>query len=77
MLKQLKQLPCRGLVWMVRLYQATLSPLLGMQCRFTPSCSNYCIEALEKYGAIRGSLMGLKRVVRCNPFYKGGFDPVR
>jgi putative membrane protein insertion efficiency factor len=59
----------------VRLYQIFLSPLLGRHCRFTPSCSNYFIQAVRKYGAIRGSLRGAWRILRCNPFSPGGYDP--
>ncbi len=70
------RLPARGLVWLARLYQATLSPLVGRQCRFLPTCSEYFIEAVEKRGAIRGTLKGLWRICRCNPFAKGGYDPV-
>jgi putative membrane protein insertion efficiency factor len=77
------QLPTRqhGIaVWtlltMVRLYQACLSPILGRQCRFVPTCSNYFAEAVATYGAMRGGMMGLWRVLRCNPLCKGGYDPV-
>ena len=66
----------RTIVLLVRIYQATLSRLIGGQCRFVPTCSNYCIEAVEKYGAFRGTLMGLWRILRCHPFSKGGYDPV-
>jgi len=62
---------------MVRLYQAILSPLLGRHCRFVPTCSNYFLEAVQKHGAIRGTLMGVWRVLRCHPFCKGGYDPVK
>ena len=75
--RRLLALPRRGLVLLVRLYQVTLSPLVGRQCRFVPTCSNYFIEAVEKYGAVRGALMGLWRILRCNPLSRGGFDPVK
>ena len=68
--------PRRLLVLLVQLYQATLSPLLGGHCRFRPTCSSYFIEAVRRHGAIRGGLMGAWRVLRCNPFGKGGYDPV-
>jgi hypothetical protein len=64
------------LIGMVRLYQLTLSRLLGQCCRFHPSCSVYAIEALRRYGAVRGSWLALRRVVRCHPFHPGGYDPV-
>ena len=69
------QLPTRTLILVVRLYQLTLSPIFGRQCRFQPTCSHYMIGALEKYGAIRGTLKGLWRILRCNPFCRGGYDP--
>jgi len=61
---------------LIRLYQLTLSPLLPPSCRFTPTCSHYTYEAIEKYGLIKGSWMGFKRILRCNPFSAGGYDPV-
>jgi len=70
------ELPARTLVLLVRVYQLTLSPIMGRQCRFVPTCSNYFIEAVRKRGALRGSLMGLWRICRCNPFSRGGYDPV-
>ncbi len=63
------------LVGMIRVYQVTLSPLLGNVCRFEPSCSRYTIEALQKYGLVRGLAKGTMRILRCNPFHPGGFDP--
>ena len=59
-----------------RLYKWTLSPLLGNVCRFEPYCSDYALEAILKHGWIWGGLLGLKRVCRCHPYSKGGFDPV-
>jgi putative membrane protein insertion efficiency factor len=66
----------RVLLGLIRVYQATLSNILGGQCRYSPSCSQYTYEAVGKYGWLRGGLMGLRRVGRCHPFAKGGFDPV-
>jgi hypothetical protein len=63
-------------IWLVRLYQVGVSPLLGPSCRYFPTCSAYAIEALEKYGAWRGGWMALRRIGRCHPFRAGGFDPV-
>ena len=65
-----------GLILLVRLYQVTLSHWVGRQCRFVPSCSNYFIEAVRTHGPLRGAGLGLWRILRCNPFGKGGFDPV-
>lgn len=68
------------LIGVVRVYQLTLSPVLfalaGPSCRFTPSCSQYAIEALRKHGALRGSWLALRRLFRCQPFCQGGYDPV-
>jgi len=74
--RRLFRLPAEGMILLVRLYQATLSPLLGGQCRFQPTCSQYFIEAVTRRGAVRGSLMGLWRILRCHPFSRGGYDPV-
>jgi putative membrane protein insertion efficiency factor len=68
-------LPALGLIGMVRVYQWTLSPLIGRHCRFEPSCSAYFIEAVRKYGAIRGAYRGLLRLLRCHPWHPGGHDP--
>ena len=71
----IQRLPARLLVIAVRCYQFGLSPLLGRSCRFTPTCSTYFIEAVQKYGAIRGSWQGIRRICRCHPFHAGGYDP--
>lgn len=63
----------RGLI---RLYQLTISPLLGPCCRFYPSCSEYAMEAIQKHGCAKGMWLSLKRVVKCNPWHKGGPDSV-
>lgn len=68
-------LPARLLIGAVRIYQWSLSPFLGQQCRFIPSCSNYFIQAVRKYGALRGSWKGTRRICRCHPFHPGGHDP--
>ncbi|MGQ9615843.1 MAG: membrane protein insertion efficiency factor YidD [Spirochaetota bacterium] len=61
----------------IRFYQLTLSPLLPSSCRYTPTCSQYAFEALEKHGLLKGGFMALRRILRCTPFHRGGFDPVR
>jgi putative membrane protein insertion efficiency factor len=73
--KTVWQLPSTLLVFAVRVYQWTLSPLIGRHCRFEPTCSAYFIQAVEKYGAVRGAWRGLKRIGRCHPFNPGGYDP--
>ena len=64
------------LKFLIRMYQLTLSPMLGPRCRFYPSCSHYGMEAIDKHGALRGSWLTMKRIGRCHPFHEGGFDPV-
>ena len=64
------------LVLIVRGYQKFISPLLGNNCRFSPTCSEYFILAVEKYGVIKGSYIGGKRILRCHPFNPGGYDPL-
>ena len=66
----------RLLVFIVRFYQASIRPVFPMTCRFSPNCSEYFIEAVERRGALMGALLGIWRVLRCNPFSKGGYDPV-
>lgn len=64
-------------IFPVRLYQWTISPLLGRRCRFYPSCSNYFIEAVQKKGVIVGAVKGAWRILRCHPLGRGGYDPVK
>jgi uncharacterized protein len=64
-------------ITLIKAYRRFVSPMLPPSCRFTPSCSLYTLQAVERYGLIRGSLMGTRRVLRCHPFSKGGFDPVQ
>ena len=66
----------RIMVALIRGYQLLLSPWWGRQCRFTPSCSNYALEAIERHGAARGTWLAVRRVLRCHPWHPGGFDPV-
>lgn len=61
---------------LVRTYQFFISPYLGSQCRFTPSCSHYALIALSKHGALRGSYISTRRIMRCHPWCEGGYDPV-
>jgi putative membrane protein insertion efficiency factor len=75
LLSLITQLPSLVLIALVRVYQLTLSPIIGQQCRFQPTCSHYMIEAVRKYGAIRGAWKGTLRICRCHPWHPGGYDP--
>jgi putative membrane protein insertion efficiency factor len=68
-------LPATLLVASARAYQWTLSPLIGRHCRFQPTCSDYFILAVQKYGAVSGTWRGVRRIGRCHPFHPGGYDP--
>lgn len=64
------------LIGIIRFYQRAISPLLPNSCRFYPTCSEYAVQAVEKYGVLKGLYMGIKRVLKCHPFHPGGYDPV-
>lgn len=66
----------RILLSLVRFYRVAISPFRPSCCRYYPTCSQYALEALEKYGAFKGGYLAFRRVLRCNPFHKGGYDPV-
>jgi len=65
------------MISLIRFYQLFISPLLGNNCRYYPTCSQYAIEAIEKKGIIKGSWMAVKRICRCHPWHDGGYDPVK
>ena len=65
------------LIYFIVKYQKYISPKLGNNCRFYPTCSEYTKQAIEKYGALKGSFYGVKRIIKCNPFSKGGYDPLK
>jgi len=66
----------KSLIGIIKWYKKRISPLLGDHCRFYPTCSSYAIEAFEKHGIFKGGYLAITRILRCNPFCKGGFDPV-
>ena len=65
------------LVFLIRGYRLVISPLLPPACRFTPTCSEYALESIQKYGATRGTYLSIRRLLRCHPFHRGGYDPVK
>jgi putative membrane protein insertion efficiency factor len=65
------------LIWLIKLYQRVISPILPKSCRFYPTCSQYAIQAIEKYGVLTGVWMGIKRIMKCHPFHPGGYDPLK
>lgn len=67
----------RILIWLIRGYRRFISPRRAPSCKYLPTCSQYAMDAVAKYGALRGSVMAVWRILRCNPFSKGGYDPVK
>jgi putative membrane protein insertion efficiency factor len=66
------------LIFLIKFYRKVISPIKGKSsCRFYPTCSKYSLEAVEKYGSIKGSYLSVKRIIRCNPFNSGGYDPLK
>lgn len=72
----LSRLLAKPLIWLVKLYRFAISPWLGGNCRFQPTCSTYAIEALQAHGLLRGSWLAAKRIARCHPWGGSGYDPV-
>lgn len=76
-MKAIGNLLKKAMVFLIKTYQLTLSPRFSHgACRYTPTCSQYMLEAIEIHGVLKGTLLGLLRIARCNPFFKGGYDPV-
>ena len=63
-------------VFPIKFYQKLISPFLGSSCRFTPTCAHYAIEVIDKFGIIKGTLLSVKRILKCNPFGSSGYDPI-
>jgi len=64
------------LIGLIKLYQFLISPILGQNCRFHPTCSHYSLEAINEFGVLKGGYLAVRRIIKCHPFNKGGFDPV-
>jgi hypothetical protein len=76
-MKKISELVKKLMIFLIRTYQLTLSPRFSHgACRYTPTCSQYTLEAIQIHGPIKGAWLGFKRIMRCNPFFKGGYDPV-
>ena len=73
---QMTNFPGAAVLLLLRGYKRIVSPLLPTACRYVPTCSDYCVEAVERYGIVRGGLMAIGRILRCHPFAKSGYDPV-
>lgn len=65
------------IILLIRGYQIFISPIMPGKCRFYPTCSTYFVQAVEKYGPFKGSLLGIKRILKCHPFHEGGYDPLK
>ena len=76
MIRFLSSLPQRLLLALIRFYRGAISPYLPRSCRYTPTCSQYALEAVQNYGALKGGWLALRRILRCHPFHPGGYDPV-
>ena len=72
----IRSIPKRIMLGMIRFYRRFISPMFPPCCRFTPTCSAYALEAIQKYGALKGGYLAARRILRCNPFHPGGYDPV-
>ncbi|WP_105201191.1 MULTISPECIES: membrane protein insertion efficiency factor YidD [unclassified Pseudoalteromonas] len=76
MLAFILAIPKNTLITVIKVYQKWISPMLGPNCRFNPSCSSYALQAIKLHGAIKGSWLAVKRIVKCHPLHAGGDDPV-
>jgi len=78
-MKKMKKMKKR-IIYLIKLYKKFISPIfkaMGIECKYYPTCSEYTKMAIEKYGCVKGILLGIKRIIKCNPFSKGGYDPLR
>ena len=77
LLKELNRYLSKLFIYLVKFYQRYISPLKGPTCRFYPTCSQYSIEAIQKYGALKGIYLTIRRLLKCHPFHEGGYDPLK
>lgn len=75
-MKIIKQILSAPFIFLIKIYQWVISPILGPKCRYTPTCSHYAVEALKKYGPIKGIWLAVKRIAKCHPWGGSGYDPV-
>lgn len=75
-IKGLREFLKKFLIILIKFYQVCISPLFPACCRYTPTCSQYALDAIKKYGPVKGFYLAVKRILRCNPFHEGGYDPV-
>ena len=75
-MRKLTNCPKRAILWSIRFYRSAISPNHPPCCRYTPTCSEYAYEAVERYGALKGGYLATRRILRCHPFHEGGYDPV-
>ena len=75
-MRSVRTWPKRAMLWAIRFYRGAISPMHQPCCRFIPTCSQYALEAVEKYGALKGGYLAVRRILRCNPLHRGGYDPV-
>ena len=75
-MKKISEVLKKTMIFMIRFYQGAISPYKRFHCIYIPTCSQYAIEAIEKYGPFKGGVLAIKRILRCHPFAKGGYDPV-
>ena len=76
MMRFVRELPKRMMLALLRFYKREISPMLPDACRFRPTCSEYAMQAIQKYGALKGGYLAIRRILRCHPFNPGGYDPV-
>lgn len=76
MMRFVRELPKRMMLALLRFYKREISPMLPDACRFRPTCSEYAMQAIQKYGVLKGGYLAIRRILRCHPFHPGGYDPV-